>query len=61
MGVSPNKGYLFFRVPIVRTVVFLGLYWGAPMATTKRLDFENAQHSDSASEPLRSRGLGFRV
>ena len=28
MGVSQNLGYLFLGVPIIRIIVFWGLYWG---------------------------------
>ena len=30
MGVSQNYGYLF-GVPIIRIIVFWGLYWGPPI------------------------------
>ena len=28
MGVSQNQGVPFLGVPIIRTIIFLGLYWG---------------------------------
>ena len=30
LGVSQNWGYLFGGVPIIRTIVYWGLYWGSP-------------------------------
>ena len=30
MGVSPKLGGTILRVPIIRTIVFWGVYWGPP-------------------------------
>ena len=37
MGVSQNEGY-YLGVPIIRSVVFWGLYWGPPILGNYQID-----------------------
>ena len=40
LGVSQNRG-TFLGVPIIRSIIFWGLYWGTPILGNNHLDNED--------------------